>query len=386
MSRPHRLVDSSSALEECSRTLQSELADHKSEGQAPRLFIDTEFESNRSGTRLCLLQITTGQTIYLVDPLGLKRVEPLSLVLGDPENEWVLHAGLQDVDLVTKHFGVKAPARLFDTQIAWGLLSAESSVSLAYLTYKLVGVRSEKTHQADDWMRRPLQASQLRYAASDVLYLTQMQDKLLKEAASLDRAEFIYQASHETLVPPRTPRPPISLKSFRNAWQLSPPKQAALKFIIEWYNQLSPKAQRHAPDGKVLLSVAGAAPSNPGGLGRIKGVSPSFVEQHGRTLIDGMARAIASAKSDDFELLEPAPYATFEEIELDAWLAKWRAYLAVTLRFAPELVLPGRIMKDIKINLETKGMAALHDALVGYRRGLLIEQSEQFCVQHAPPV
>lgn len=386
MSRPHRLVDTASALDLCAQELHTELAASTASGTQARLFIDTEFESNRSGTRLCLLQLTAGSTIYLVDPVALKGVAPLSELLANQDIEWVLHAGLQDVDLVTKHFDVTAPNRLFDTQIAWGLISPEASVSLAYLTYKMVNVRSEKSHQTDDWMRRPLQESQLRYAAGDVLYLTRIQELLLEAAAKLERTEFIYQASSETLLPPRIPRTLISLSSFRNAWQLSPPKQAALKFIIEWYNRLSPKAQRHTPDSKVLLSVASSAPPTLSALGRVKGISQSFVETHGRALIDGMTRAVDSSHGDDFELLEPAPYATFDEVRLEAWLAQWRAHLAIRLQFAPELVLPGRIMRDTKINLETKGLAGLHDALVGYRSAFLIEESTAFCVSQPPPV
>ena len=386
MSRSHRLIDSATSLEQCARELQEDLAEDEAATKNRRLFIDTEFESNRSGTRLCLLQLTAGKTIYLVDPFSLKRLGPLSDVLGNEKNEWVLHAGLQDVDLITKHLDIAPPARLFDTQIAWALLSAESSVSLAYLTYRLLDIRSEKSHQADDWVRRPLQASQLRYAASDVQHLPEMQNLLIEKAKRLDRTAYIYQASHETLVPPRSPRTPITLKSFRNAWLLSPPKQAALRFIIDWYNRLSEKAQRHAPDSKVLLSVASAAPTSLPALGRIKGVSPHFVEQYGRLIVDGMARAIAEAKSEDFQPLDPAPYATFEEIKLEAWLATWRAHLAVRLEFAPELVLPARIMKDIKAHLETHGARAISDALVGFRKALVVKESKAFCASHPPPV
>jgi ribonuclease D len=307
-------------------------------------------------------------------------------VLGAPQVEWVLHAGLQDVELITRHFSVSAPARLFDTQIAWGLLSPEASVSLAYLTYRLLHVRSEKAHQADDWVQRPLQSSQLRYAAADVEHLGEIQERLLIMADKLERVAHLYQATSEALLPPRPPRVVLSLNSFRNAWQLSPAKQAALQFIIRWYNALSPKAQRHVPESKVLLSVAAAAPTSLSSLGRIKGVSPSFVQQYGQELVAGMQDAVAKAASADYQLLEPAPYATFDEIRLDAWLTGWRAHLAVQLQFAPELVLPGRVMKEVKTCLETQGREAMHDALDGYRRALLVEESARFCANRPPPV
>lgn len=386
MSQPFRFVDTTHALEDCRQQLSRDLAARAAEGNAPRLFLDTEFESSRTGTRLCLLQISAGETIFVVDPLALKRLDPLASVLQWPGVEWVLHAGLQDVELITRQFSIPAPGRLFDTQIAWGLLSPEASVSLSYLMYKLLQLRSEKAHQADDWVKRPLQPSQLRYAAADVEHLGEMQDRLLALAAPLGRSECIYQATSEALLPPRPPRTVLNLSSFRNAWQLPPPKQAALKFIIAWYNALPVKQQRYAPEGKVLLSVASAAPQSLTALGRIKGISPSFVQQYGRDLVDGIAQASAQAKSEDFELLEPAPYATFEEIRLEAWLASWRAYLAVTLCFAPELVLPGRIMKEIKVNLETSGATAIVEALDGYRSALLAEESARFCAKLPPPV
>lgn len=386
MSRPFRLIDSAAALEECKKQLTADLAAQPTSQPAPRLYLDTEFESNRSGTRLCLLQISAGAQIFVVDPLTLKRIEPLAEVLGGANVEWVLHAGLQDVELITRHFSVPAPGRLFDTQIAWGLLSPEASVSLSYLTYRLLELRTEKAHQADDWVQRPLQTSQLRYAAADVEHLGELQDHLLLLASKLDRVPQLYQATSEGLLPPRPPRVVLNLNSFRNAWQLTPPKQAALKYIITWFNALPHKAQRYVPESKVLLSVAAAAPSTVVALGRIKGVSPSFVQQYGQELVSGMHKAVGEAASADFELLEPAPYATFDEIRLDAWLTSWRAHLAVELKFAPELVLPGRVMKEVKTCLETQGAGAMHEALDGYRRALIVEESARFCANRPPPV
>jgi len=385
VNRPFRLIDSASALDDCTKVLTADLAAQAAQ-HTPRLYLDTEFESNRTGTRLCLLQISAGGHIFVVDPLALKRVDPLAEVLGAANIEWVLHAGLQDVELITRHFSVPAPARLFDTQIAWGLLSPEASVSLAYLTYRLLQLRSEKAHQADDWVQRPLQSSQLCYAAADVEHLGELQERLLSMADKLGRTAHLYQATSEALLPPRPPRVVLSLNSFRNAWQLSPPKQAALKYIITWYNTLSHKAQRHVPDGKVLLSVAAAAPPSLSALGRIKGVSPSFVQQYGQQLVLGMQEAVGKAASADFQLLEPAPYATFEEIKLDAWLTSWRAHLAIQLQFAPELVMPSRVMKEVKTCLETQGADAIHEALDGYRRALLVEESARFCANRPPPV
>ena len=120
----HRNIDSPGALDEALDQLEDDL-----DGvETPRLYLATEFESNRSGTKLCLLQISAGTESFLVDPLRLKSLDPLGDLLADPDIEWVLHAGLQDVDLITKNLRVDPPRRLLDTQIAWGLLSGRAHI------------------------------------------------------------------------------------------------------------------------------------------------------------------------------------------------------------------------------------------------------------------
>lgn len=378
----YRLVDTSAALDDALDILEDDLEQQDTQ----RLFLDTEFESNRSGTTLCLLQLSAGGETFLIDPLRLKSLEGLADLLADRAIEWVLHAGLQDVDLITRGMKISPPERLFDTQIAWALLSPESSVSLAYLQFKLLGLRSEKGHQADDWVRRPLQASQLRYAASDVDYLPAMTKLLLDAAHEKGRAEIIYAASKDTLNPLREPPAPLSLSSFRNAWQLSAPSQAALRYLMEWYNGLSASERHKAPETKALLSVAGRCPEDVGALGRIKGVPKALLRDHGATLVAGIKRSVAEAKSGDFVPLDPPPYATYAEIGLDAWLAQYRAELSIELGFAPEFVLPGRLMKRIQAGVCQLGAEGLFESLVGWRRDLLIEKSVQFCETSPPPV
>src|SRR5690606_39893532 len=73
---------------------------------------------------------------------------PLSL--HDALPIWVVHAGLQDVDLIRQAIGASSPRSLFDTQVGWALSTAESNVSLAYLKFLMLGVREDKAHQADE--------------------------------------------------------------------------------------------------------------------------------------------------------------------------------------------------------------------------------------------
>ncbi len=378
----YRLIETPATLDDALDALEDDLEKQP----VQRLYLDTEFESNRSGTKLCLLQISAGGDTFLLDPLRLRNLDGLADLLADKDIDWVLHAGLQDVDLLTRDLRIRPPKRLFDTQIAWALISAESSVSLAYLQFKLLGLRSEKAHQADDWVRRPLQASQLRYAASDVDHLPKMTEMLLARAAELDRTEIIYAASMDTLNPEKEPPAPLSLDSFRNAWQLSPKSQSGLRFLMDWYNALSLEERRNAPDTKTLLAIASRCPEDPSALGRIKGVSRGVVRDFGAAIVRGLEKAVSEARGSDFVPLDPPPYATFEEIELDAWLAQFRAEMSVKKQFAPELVLPGRLMKRMKATITQSGAEGLFESLVGWRRELLLESAREFCDRSPPPV
>lgn len=377
MSTPsYRFVDTPAALAEAAQALRG----------SSQLYLDTEFDSSRQGTQLCLLQISGGEQIFLIDTLRLGALEPLRPLLEQEGVSWILHAGLQDVQLLQERLQIQVPSALFDTQIAWALLSAESNVSLAYLQYRLLGVRSDKAHQADDWVRRPLGDSQLRYAASDVEYLPRMVESLQQKAREKNRLEIIYQASHEALLPVRKTPAPLRLESFRNAWQLGAPNQAALQFLIDWYNALSPQDKKYAPENKVLLSLAGRLPENPQVLSRIKGISPGFAQHHGKRLISGLLQAARSAQSSDWTPIDPPPYASFEEIRLEAWLGLLRAEICHQLEVSPELVLPARLISELKQKLLESPTQDFTEVFQGYRKTLLTEPVQQFCAAHPPPL
>lgn len=378
MSVAYRLVDSTAGLNRAVGELSEQLA----ESDRPRLYLDTEFESNRQGTKLCLLQVTAGSAIYLIDALRIADLTALSPVF--LESEWVLHAGLQDVQLLCDALHQKPPKRIFDTQIAWALLSPEASVGLSYLKYVLLQLRSEKGHQADDWVRRPLQESQLRYAAEDVAELPRLVTQLMTRATSQARVEVIYAASRDALSPQKAPPPPLALSSLRNAWQLSPRSQAALLYLIDWYNDLPSSVRRQAPEAKALLSIAARCPHDVGSLGRIKGVGRGVVEKFGKTLVAGIRAAERQATDEDFIPLDPPPYATYEEIKLDAWFGQFRADLAVQLRCAPEFVVPGRLLKNMKAAFLVEGPPGLVASVSGWRRDFLSDWLEQYIEAHPP--
>jgi ribonuclease D len=378
----YRLVEDERGLAEAVSVLESEL-DPSSPGPQP-LYVDTEFESGRQGIRLCLLQLSLGPSIFLIDALRLHDLSPLGALLGRPNLLWVLHAGLQDLRLIEQEVGA-APRQLLDTQVAWALLGPEYSVSLAYLEYKVRGIRADKGHQADDWVRRPIPRSQLDYAAQDVAHLPAIFSHIRGHLLDLQRLDIAVAASLATLSPEPEPPRALAIGSFRNAWQLSPEGLTALASLIDLYNGLTPDDQGAIGEPKVLMSLSARMPKSKDDLVRIKGVNRSLAERHGARILDLVRRAREHGPTER-AVLEPPAYGSFEEHRLDAWITTLRAEVCTTLSVAPELALPSRLTRRMLDAYAVGGISALAGSLNGWRKGLLEAEVQRFCERRPPPV
>ncbi len=322
---------------------------------AKRLYLDTEFDSSKAGKKLSLIQVSrdgaSEDALFLVDALRLRTLVPLASAFAAPECEWVLHAGLQDIELLVDALKIDPPKKVFDTQVAWALLGPEASVSLSYLKFKILGIRAGKPHQADDWLRRPLPQSQLRYAASDIEHLPHIREALGERAEALGRLDTIYRASREVAQPSYSGDSELSLASFRNAWQLNRTTQAALRFLIDWFNSRPREERRQAPDSKTMMAIASRVPRSNDDLVRIKGVHRGWANRHGQRFVQLLRASVDNAKAEDFVPIDPPPYATFEEIRTEAWLGMARAEVCAKLSVSPDLVLPSRMLKRVRDEL-----------------------------------
>ena len=134
-----------------------------------------------------VLQAATDKRVVLVDPLASGMdVSRLWQLVADDDVEVVVHAGAEDLALCYRHLG-RPPARVFDVQIAAGLVGFDYPLSLMRLLRSVVGVRLHKSQTLTDWQRRPLSETQQRYAADDVAHLPAVHRLLEKRLAKLSR-------------------------------------------------------------------------------------------------------------------------------------------------------------------------------------------------------
>jgi len=162
--------------------------------------IDTEtlgLEIKRD--RLCLVQLSRGDgdaDVVQIAP-GQTRAPNLESLLADPNVLKLFHFGRFDMAVLQHTFGVM-PEPAYCTKIASKLARTYTDRhGLKDLARELLGVELSKQQQTSDWGAENLTEAQLAYAASDVLYLHGLRERLdamlVREGRDhLARAAFAY--------------------------------------------------------------------------------------------------------------------------------------------------------------------------------------------------
>lgn len=158
---------------------QNDLPDELDLG--PVVAIDTEtmgLDPRRD--RLCLVQMSSGDgDAHLVQiAQGQTEAPNLTRMLEDPRVLKLFHYGRFDIAMLENAFGVTT-APVWCTKIASKLIRTYTDRhGLKYLLQALADVDISKQQQTSDWGAVELTEAQLEYAASDVLHLHKLRDKL----------------------------------------------------------------------------------------------------------------------------------------------------------------------------------------------------------------
>ena len=143
--------------------------------------IDTETMGlNPHRDRLCVVQLSNGDGTADVVQIarGQQDAPNLKKLLGDPDVLKIFHFARFDLAILFHALGVM-PSPVYCTKIASRLARTYTDRhGLKDLARELLGVELSKQQQSSDWGAETLSEAQLAYAASDVLYLHALRDKL----------------------------------------------------------------------------------------------------------------------------------------------------------------------------------------------------------------
>ncbi len=161
------------------RLHRADLPDDWTFGEA--VAIDTETLGLAVGRdRLCVVQLSRGDGDAEVVQIarGQTRAPNLERMLADPSVVKLFHFGRFDMAVLCQTFGVMA-GPVYCTKIASKLARTYTDRhGLKDLAKELLGAEISKQQQSSDWGAEALTDAQLAYAASDVLYLHALREKL----------------------------------------------------------------------------------------------------------------------------------------------------------------------------------------------------------------
>ena len=142
--------------------------------------IDTEtLGLNPYRDRLCLVQISEGDgRAALVQFAGTHDAPELKRLLADESVLKIFHFGRFDMAVLKHNLGVM-PRPVYCTKVASRLARTFTDRhGLKDLCKELLGIELSKQQQSSDWGAAELTQEQLNYAASDVLHLHALREKL----------------------------------------------------------------------------------------------------------------------------------------------------------------------------------------------------------------
>jgi ribonuclease D len=129
--------------------------------------------------RLCLVQLSEGDgSAVMVQLTGSYDAPELKRLLADQSVLKIFHFGRFDMAVLKHYFGVM-PRPVYCTKVASKLARTFTDRhGLKDLCKELLGIELSKQQQSSDWGAAELSQEQLNYAASDVLHLHALREKL----------------------------------------------------------------------------------------------------------------------------------------------------------------------------------------------------------------
>lgn len=206
--------------------------------------LDTEFIRTQTWhAELGLIQLAIPEGIALLDPL----VEGVTAALGDlmqaPQVYKIIHSASEDLEVLGHALG-RIPSPLFDTQIAATLCGYTQPPSYQKLVAAELGVQLDKQATRTDWLKRPLDAEQLRYAAEDVEHLHALYARLSAQLAQLGRSEWMAEDCARAVAKAALPLDPHPHLKLRSIERLTPVQQQRLWRLLRWRDAEALKRNR----------------------------------------------------------------------------------------------------------------------------------------------
>ncbi len=334
----------------------------------PVIAVDTESNSLFAyHEQVCLVQFSTAEADYLVDPLAVTDLTPLASVFADPHIQKTFHAAEYDLICLKRDFSFTFN-NIFDTMLAARILGRKE-VGLGSMLESEFSLQVDKRHQRANWGQRPLPDFLLDYARHDTHYLIPLKEKLEREL----KKKGLLPLAHEDFqrlchVEAGSENGKYDCWRVNGVHHLAPQQVAVLQELCAYRDEVARRCNR--PLFKVisdhtLHAIASALPSSLDELKSLPGMTHHQVSRHGRAILQAVQRGLQAEPVRPPHNVRPDDR-FIKRVEA---LKRWRKQKAQDMQVESDIILP-RDLLNLLANKNPHDMKALKGCLadVPWRR------------------
>ncbi|GAB4462280.1 MAG: ribonuclease D [Armatimonadaceae bacterium] len=272
----------------------------------PRIAVDTEFIRERTyAPVLEIVQIAvvgeSGVRVALLDIPALNGdFGSLGELLRNPAYLKIVHAGSQDVELLTTYLG-GFPENLFDTQVAAAFIGQSLQTGYGALVQAMLGVTLSKDEGFADWSRRPLTAAMREYAENDVRYLHALHDRLRHLLEKRGRLDWAQEQTDQSLRQAAENVPQEELwRQVRGRHVLTGRGLAILRELAIWRDEEAKrrdKPRRSVLKDDILVEIARRRTDTASKVLGLRGAPPNLGERAAEALAAQVRRGMEADKN-----------------------------------------------------------------------------------------
>jgi ribonuclease D len=322
--------------------------------------VDTESDSLYVyHEKVCLIQLSTSNTDYLVDPLKINNLHPLNDVFFNEKIEKIFHAAEYDIMCLKRDFNFQF-SNIFDTMIASRILS-KNKFGLSNLLNEYFDLEINKKYQRANWGRRPLSEEMINYASVDSHYLIALRNILHRDLISKNLFDLAQEDFNRI----------CNVESFQAhktndvCWKMVKGNHLSLiqmTVLMELCNLRENLAKnKNIPAFKVigpevLIEIAKNCPKSIQNLSEIKGVSAKLINKYGNDLIKCVQIGLVNQPVSRQHKIKPseAYMLRYESLK------NWRKNKANNLGVESDVILP----KDLIDIISTKNPNSTDELII----------------------
>ncbi|MBI4753730.1 HRDC domain-containing protein [Candidatus Desantisbacteria bacterium] len=314
--------------------------------------VDTESDSFYSYfEKVCLLQVSTHETDYIVDPLAFpdaNGVATLAPIFANMQIQKIFHAAEYDILCLKRDYHFKFK-NIFDTMIAARILGWKN-VGLGSILQERFGIILNKKMQRSNWGHRPLTTEQISYASNDTHYLIALRNLQISELKRLGRLEEAYERFEQLTHVQATVRHfnPDAYLNITGAKDLDQISLGVLRELFRFRDKQARKENRPVfrvlPDS-MLIHLATVHSDILHDFSRIHNISRYMVQRYGHAILNAInrGRAIPQMTMPHPQLRDQLPLDSNARVRF-ARLKDWRKQRATVREVDPDIIVSNNVL------------------------------------------